>query len=213
MIQGDPQWRTLARRITVEDARPVAAHNAQTLPEYELHHRLGPVPFAGAIATAPVVLLLSHVELDTRATPADYSRGRAGWPLSALHPKAPIAPADWWRARAGELIDEFGAQHVSNALAAVYLTPWHTACFDARLRLPSRPRMLRLAESAAGRDATLILMRGADLWTESTAIASLPLARCIRARSWRATELTRANLGDQGWDQVRRCVEVHAWLG
>jgi hypothetical protein len=213
MIQGDRQWAALARRIATEDAEPAATHNAHALRQHALDVALGAVPYVGAISTAPVVLLLSHVELDGRSLPGDHAFRREGWPLSALHPEAPAAPRDWWRARTANLVDAFGAQHVSNAVAALFLTPWHTAVFDCRLRLPSRRRIVQLAESVASRDATLVLMRGADLWTESAAIASLPPARLIRSKSWRATELTHANLGDDGWQQVRRRIEVHAWLG
>lgn len=212
MVQGDCEWASLAHRMSAEDAEVAGAHNAQALPQHALAVALGAVPFVGAISTAPVVLLLSHVELESRSLPGDYAFRRDAWPLSALHPDAPAAPADWWRARTADLVEAFGAHHVANAVAALFLTPWHASVFDPRLRLPSRRRVLKLAESAAGRDATLVLMRGADLWTESAAIASLSTTRLIVSKSWRATELTPANLGDAGWDQVRRRIEVHAWL-
>jgi hypothetical protein len=212
MTQGDPEWTRLAATIEAEDAAAAASHNEQALRQHMLDVALGAVPFAGAISTAPVVLLLSHVALDDRSSRDDHAFSRDGWPLSALHPDAPAAPADWWRARTADLVDEFGAQHVSNSVAALFLTPWHTAVFDPRLRLPSRRRILQIAESVASRDATLVLMRGADLWIELPAIASLSTSRLVRARSWRATELTSANLGDDAWDLVRRRLAVHAWL-
>jgi hypothetical protein len=84
--------------------------------------------------------------------------------------------------------------------------------FDERLRLPSRSRLLDLAAAAAARDAILILMQGAALWTEHSAIASLPAARLASTKSWRSTELSRRNLSADLWDIVRKRVEVHAWI-
>jgi hypothetical protein len=212
MAHEDCDWPGLAKTVTGEAACAAAAHNDQALPHHALDLALGAVPYVGPISTAPVVLLLSHVELPSRAAPGDYAFRRHGWPLSALHPDAPAAPRAWWQGSAAALIDTFGAQHVANSVAGLFLTPWHMASFDARLRLPSRARMLALAERVASRDATLLLMRGADLWTESAAIASLPITRLIRVKSWRATEITRANLGDDAWSHVLRQIEVHAWL-
>jgi hypothetical protein len=83
---------------------------------------------------------------------------------------------------------------------------------DERRRRPRRPRLLYLAALAAARDAILIMMQGAALWTEHPAIASLPAARLISSKSWRSTELSRRNLGADLWDIVRKRVEVHAWL-
>src|SRR5581483_7148488 len=118
--------------IAGEDAHPAATHNAQALPHHLLDLALGAVPYVGPISTAPVVLLLSHVELESRAAPGDYAFRRHGWPLSALHAEAPAAPRDRWRARTAALIEAFGAQHVANAVAALFLTPWHMPRFDAR---------------------------------------------------------------------------------
>jgi len=212
VIQGDEAWLDLANTIASTDAADAIRQNAGVSPDFALHATLGPVPFVGAISTAPVVLLLSHPELDPASSSSDHEFHRKGWPLSALHPEAPPAPARWLHERAADLITRFGAQQVANAIAAVYLTPWHTACFDPKLRLPSRRLLLQLAANAAARDATLLLLRGADLWTESPAIAALPMTRLVRSRAWRATELTQVNLGDDAWAQICRQIEVHAWL-
>jgi hypothetical protein len=212
MLQGDPDWWRLAATISNEDRALAIEHNANALLEHRLHERLGPVPCVGAIMTAPVVLLLSHPPLDLRSTPHDYSFQRPGWPLSALHPEAPQGIAESWRNRVAALVDLFGAQHVSNAVAAVFLTPWRSVSFADRLRLPSRRRMLDLAASAAARDGLLLMLRYAELWTEHAVIAALPSTRSFNPKWWRVTELNRRNLGDEAWTTMCQRIEVHAWI-
>ena len=89
MRQGDQDWWRLADTISTEDRPRALEHNAHASPQHRLELALGPVPCAGAIMTAPVVVLLSHPLLDAQSTPDDYSFRRAGWPLAALHPEAP----------------------------------------------------------------------------------------------------------------------------
>ena len=212
MVQGDPDWWRLAETISAEDGAWVAAHNSKAAPEYRAYDSLGPVPCAGAIMTAPVVLLLSHPALDGESTPQDYSFQRTGWPLSALHPEAPRGIAKTWRDRLGALVELFGAQHVSNAIAGAFLTPWRSFAFDDRLRLPSRARMLNLAAGAAARDALLLMLRHQDLWTEHAVLAALPSTRRFNPRWWRVTEVNQRNLGDDAWTTICKRVETHAWI-
>jgi hypothetical protein len=212
MIQGDEDWIDLAMVVAKDDAGPAARYNRGAQADYALRLHLGPTPFVGALTTAPVVLLLSHVEWNQAAAPLDYAFHRHGWPLSALHPEAPRGASDWWKSRTADLDAVFGAQHVANSVAALFLTPWRTARFDERLRLPSRRLMLALAGSAAARDATLVLLRGSELWLESADIAALPPARVVRPKTWRATKLTPENLGLAGWEHMCRQIAVHAWL-
>lgn len=212
MIQGDQDWIDLAMVIANEDTGPAARYNVEARPEQTLHVQLGPVPFLGAITTAPVVLLLTHADWDERATPHDHAFRVDGWPLSALHPDAPRGAADYWQSRVAELVAIFGAQHVANSIAVLFLAPWRAAGFDAGLRLPSRRLMLALGANAAMRDATLVALRGAEMWTETDAIAALPPTRLLRSRTWRATELTPTNLGLAAWDYICRKIDAHAWL-
>jgi hypothetical protein len=212
MRQGDQDWWRLARTICNEDRDRAIEHNVRAVPAYRLNVALGPVPCVGAIMTAPVVVLLPHPVLDARSTPDDYSFRRPGWPLSALHPDAPQGLGDWWRSRVADLIDAFGAQHVSNAVAAVFLTPWRSVAFAEGLRLPSRQRMLDLAASAAARDAFLLMVRGEELWTEHAGIATLPPTRRVNPSSWRVTEFNLRTLGGDAWTGICKRIEVHAWL-
>lgn len=212
MRQGDPDWWRLGKTICNEDRDRATEHNARALPDYRLHIALGPVPCVGAIMTAPVVVLFRHPVLDARSTPDDYSFRRQGWPLSALHPDAPQGLGDWWRRRVGGLVALFGAQHVSNSVAAVFLTPWRSVAFADRLRLPSRQRMLDLAASAAARDACMLMIRGEELWTENATIAALPSTRRFNPSSWRVPEFNLLNLGDDAWTTICKRIEVHAWV-
>jgi len=198
--------------ISNEDRVWVAAHNSKAAPEYRAYDSLGPVPCIGAIMTAPVVLLSSHPALDGESTPQDYSFQRPGWPLSALHPEAPRGIANSWHKRLSALVELFGAQRVSNAVAGAFLTPWRSFAFDDRLRLPSRTRMLNLAASAAARDALLLMLRHQDLWTEHAVIAALPSTRRFNPRWWRVTEVNHRNLGDDAWSAICKRVETHAWI-
>ncbi len=212
MLQGDQEWWRLAETLSNEDRAGAMEHNLRASPEHRLHLALGPVPCVGAITTAPVVLLLSHPGLEAQSTAQDYCFRRSGWPLSALHPDAPPGVAEWWRGRLEALVDRFGGQHVSNAVAAVFLTPWCSQAFDERLRLPSRQRILDLAGKAAARDALLLMVRGENLWTEHADIASLPATRRLNPRSWRVTDINARNLGEDAWSAVCRRIEIHAWL-
>jgi len=212
MLQGDDDWQRLAAAIRAEDVGPAAAHNVSTSAELRLTDVVGPIPFVGAIMTAPVVLLLTHPPLDTLVTATDYAFVREGWPLAALHQDAPLGLYDWWHDRLAALIAEFGERHVANAVAGLFLTPWPSEAFDPRLRLPSRRRALDLAADAAARDAVILVLRGGDLWMEHPALAALPATRRFYPRTWRTTRVSPDNLGDDAWAAVHRRVEVHAWL-
>ena len=213
MLQGDQDWWRLAEAIAAEDRAEVHRHNAGAAPHHRLHVADDPVPCIGAITTAPVVMLLSHPAVTDAWTPDDYLFRRAGWPLSALHPDAPIGLRDAWRVRLGALIDLFGAHHVSNSVAAVFLTPWCSVAATAeRLRLPSRQRMLDLAATAAARDAVLVMLRNEQQWTEHAVIAALPSTRRFGASRWRVTELGPRTLGDDGWTILCKRISVHAWI-
>jgi hypothetical protein len=200
----------VAKAICAEDRIHATSYNARAAAAHRLRLPLGPVPCLGAVATAPVVLLLSHPQPEAGSS-GGYAFRRSGWPLATLHPDAPVEFHATWSRRFEPLVGRFGAQHVSNSLAVVFLTPWQCEQFDERLRLPSRQRMLDLAAAAGARDAILIVAHGAELWTEHADIASLPLSRRVHARSRRRTEMTEENLGD-AWDAVCRRIEVHAWL-
>lgn len=208
MLHGDPDWERLNCAIAAEDA--VAAQHEGGAGDLRMAGQ--PVPFLGAIMTAPVVLLLTHPAVDAQIVPGDYAFHRDGWPLAALHPEAPAGLAERWRCRLEALVDLFGAQHVANSVAAVFLSPWPGETFDARLRLPSRSRLLDIGGSAAARDALLLILRGGESWTENAHIAALPPTRRFYPKTWRTTRVSPPNLGAEAWTIVSKRVAVHAWL-
>jgi hypothetical protein len=207
VLHGDADWERLSGAIAAEDGE-AAQHHAGAV----VHAPGGPVPFVGAIMTAPVVLLLTHPAVDAHVSPADYAFQRDGWPLAALHPEAPSGLAERWRCRLEALVELFGAQHVSHSVAAVFLSPWPSETFDARVRLPSRSRLLEIGASAAARDALLLIPRGGDSWTEHSGIAALPPTRRFHPKTWRTTRVGLANLGAEAWTILCKRVAVHAWL-
>ena len=212
MLHGDAGWRRLTAAIRTEDRAHAETYNGTASAERRLADAAGPIPFMGAVMTAPVVLLLSHPPLDALATAIDYAFARDGWPLAPLHQDAPLGLSEWWHDRLAALIAEFGEQHVANAVTALFLTPWPSETFDARLRLPSRRRALDLAAAAAARDAVFLVLRGGELWMEDCALAALPATRRFYPKTWRTTRVSPENLGDDAWAVVRKRVEVHAWL-
>jgi hypothetical protein len=210
MLQGDEEWRRLAGALHEDDAAWLASHDARAASRLDI--AAGAVPSVGAVATAPVVVLCTHPELDAATPPAGYRFSREGWPLAALHPDAPGGLAARWRRRLASLVDRFGAQHVAHSVAAVYLTPWPSVVFDAGLVLPSRQRMLALATRVVERDAALVIGPGADAWLAHPPIAALPSTRRCAVDASAGDNLEAATLGAEGWDILCMRIAMHAWL-
>ena len=170
------------------------------------------IPSLGAVATAPVLLLLSHPAIDA-ATPVDaYGFAREGGPLAALHPDAPVGLAARWHGRLASLVARFGAQHVAHSVAAVFLDPWPSACTWRGEAPGSRLHSLELATRAADRDALLVIVGGADAWLAHAPIAALPPTRRCTARHSGAEDLDAAALGADTWEVLGARIAVHAWL-
>src|SRR5262249_21356463 len=203
--------RELAESIARADADAVAAHNAKAAAPRRLRDDLGPFPYDGDLARAPLVLLVGSPSCDMSGTRKDAQLVRRGWPLSALHPDAPTALRSLWHARLSGLIEAFGAQHVANSVAAVPLTPWACDEFDDRLRLPSRHDMLALAAAAAARGGLLPATACEGRWTECAEIANLTLDQRFHPRSFRSTHVSVENLGAAAWPAACRRIEAHHW--
>jgi hypothetical protein len=212
MLQGDDEWVRLVDVINDEDAPWRALHNAHARPAGRLYPAPGAVPFIGAVMTAPVVLLLTHPEVDGDTTPHDYRYSRDGWPLSALHPDAPSGLSRRFDRRLAALVRRFGAQHVAHSVAAVFANPWPSVDFDARLELPSLRRMQGIVSRAAERDAAFVLAQGAGVWLEHRAVADLPATRRLPMPGDGAAEIDAATIGAEAWERICARIEVHAWL-
>ncbi len=203
--------RELAESIAFADADAIAAYNARAAAPRRFHPELGPMPFDGDIARAPLVLLVGSPSCDMSAPAKMHQSPRRGWPLSGLHPDAPAALRALWHARLAGLIEAFGTQHVANSVAALPLTPWACDEFDERVRLPSRREMLALAGVAAARGALLLVTCWDELWTECTEVANLHCEQRFHPKSFRTTHVSVENLGAAAWHAVCRRIEAHHW--
>ena len=203
--------RLVADAIHREDAGALAAHNLTAPGHLRFRDHLGPLPFEGSIATAPIVLLDLQPPLADDITREDYAFEHAGWPLAALHPDAPPGLRRVWESRLGDLRGFFGAQHLANSIVSLHLVPWAGAHADEDLRLPSRERMLSLAAHTARRGAFLVFVRGEEQWIDDPDVASsLPSRRC-RTRSQTSADMSVANLGTPAWDVIRMRIAIHDW--
>jgi len=191
-------------RLASLDARAIGAYNARARNGHRLQAWLGANAFEGDIDAAPVVLLLGNPGFDATSTPRDHAFARPGWPLAGLHPEAPEGLRNWWSARLRQLIEPFGAQHVSQRIACLQLTPWASASFDGGLRLPSRNVILQAATRCIERGALLVVMRGEKLWLEAQGLANH--GHLHRAKSWRCSYVSMGNLGPQAWERVRNAL-------
>ena len=212
MVRLDDEFTRLAGSVADEDAAWLALHNAHARPTGRLYEAPGPVPYLGALATAPVVLLLSHPQIDTDTSPHDYRFAREGWPLAALHPDAPMGLARRWGRRLAPLVRLFGAQHVAHSVAVVFLSPWPSVAFDVRLEFPSRRTLYGLVARAADRDAAFVVGPDADAWFEHRTVAELPPTRRATTFADASEELDAGAIGTDAWELLRARIEVHAWL-
>ena len=160
---------------------------------------------------APLVLLVGSPACDMNAARAARKSPRRGWPLSGLCPDAPAGLRALWGARLASLIDAFGAQHVANSVAALPLTPWACDEFDERLRLPSRTRILELANDTARRGAFLLVTGCDDLWMEAPEVARLGSELRLHPKSFRPTHVSVENVGATAWHAICRRIESHHW--
>jgi len=189
----------LADEIRRIDLSEIERYNLRARAEYRLHVELGPCPYEGDIASAPIVLLLANPGFDKTSTLQDHTFEHNGWPFAGLHPDAPKGVRDWLEKRLLGLIKEFGAQHVSQSIAALQITPWASKKFDSDLRLPSREQMLKLAEDATARGALIIVMRAEKLWDQDERVAH---GRWLKTKNPRCSYVSMGNLGEDGWRSV-----------
>ena len=205
------QRRAFAETVALEDADAIAAHNARAAAPRRIRFELGALPFDGDVVHAPLVLLVGSPACDMSATRSNRGSPRRGWPLSGLCPDAPSGLRALWSARLSSLIDAFGAQHVANSVAALPLTPWACDEFDERLRLPSRTRILELANDAARRGAFLLVTGCDGLWMEAPEVARLGSELRLHPKSFRPTHVSVENVGATAWHAICRQIESHHW--
>lgn len=187
-------------RLTHLDSREVEAFNARTKEPYCLHPELGPNAFEGDIDNAGVVLLLANPGYDSTSKRDDHSFTRAGWLLSGLHPEAPGGLRAWWTGRLRPLIEQFGAQKISQRVACLQFCPWASSNFNTPPALPSKDLTLEAAARCAERGSVVLVMRAEKLWLQSESVRVSQ--RRYRVNSWRTSYVTPGNLPAEGWQAV-----------
>ena len=190
----------LLQEIYNSDIEAIRRYNSQAREQFKIRTELGPCPFEGDINSSPVVLLFANPGYDATSSIDDHKFKVDGWPLSGLHPKAPSGMRDWWIPRLRDLCKRYGDQYISTKVAALQINPWASTNFDSDIRLPSRSKMLELAESAAKRDAVIVIMRAERLWLESDCIKNYP--HRYSTKSKRCSYITEGNLGNEAWKKI-----------
>lgn len=195
----------LPQEIHALDASAIQAYNARAKNKFQLHVDMGPSPYEGDIENSPIVLLLANPGFDHTSSLQDHQFAAPGWPLSGLHEQAPIGMRNWWRPRLRTLCADYGDKYIAGRIAALQINPWACANFDSSLRLPSRAKLLGIAEGAAKRGATLIVMRARRLWLESDILRAHP--HLYGTKSPRCSYVTERNLGMEAWGKIRDALE------
>lgn len=190
------------------DGVAIARYNAKAHGKRCLQTQLGPSRYEGAVETAPVILLLANPGFDETSCVGDHQFSVDGWPLSGLHPTAPVGMRDWWRPRLRKLCEIHGEQKVAQNVAAIQINPWASTKFDSNLLLPSRAAQIRLAESAAERGAVLVIIRAAAIWRGSEIIDRH--SNTYRTNSYLSSFITPGNLPAQAWLEINKRIAQSA---
>lgn len=115
---------------------------------------------------------------------------------------------NWWGRRLRELCKRYGDQYISTKVAALQINPWASTNFDRDLRLPSRSKMLGLAESAARRGAVIVIMRAERLWLENDYIKNYPHRYSTKSKL--CSYVTEGNLGAEAWGKINKMLSQSA---
>lgn len=190
----------LLDEIHRDDIGVIEQYNSTAKERFKLRTELGSSPYEGDIETSPIVLLLANPGFDETSSVNDHKFRVDGWPLAGLHQRAPAGMRDWWRPRLRTLCERYGDQYISTKIAALQINPWASTNFDAYLRLPSRTKMLGLAERAARRGAILLVMRAARLWLESDLIKNY--SQRYNTKSVRCSYVSEGNLASETWVKI-----------
>lgn len=201
-------WHRLpgARPYTLPEDRPfVEAFNRSATASTRIHVELMPEPFFGRFDAPIVVLLLnpgfSAHDVTYHSQPTFRAELRAAikaeskfGPHFHLRSNA-VGPGNrWWLRAARPLIERVGQECVAANLLAVEYFPYHSKTFrHAHLRLPSQEFSFSLVRTAIARRATIICVRGANVWFGAVPeLASY--RRLVHVRNPRNSSLSEKNL-------------------
>lgn len=194
----------LLQEIYNSDIEAIQRYNAKVRDKFKLRVELGPCPFEGDINSSSVLLLFANPGFDETSSINDHKFTVDGWPLSGLHENAPTGMRDWWSPRLRDLCKRYGDQNISKKVAALQINPWASTNFDSNLRLPSRSKMLGLAENAARRGAVIVIMRAERLWLESNCIKNYPHRYSTKSKL--CSYVTEGNLRAEAWEKINKAL-------
>jgi hypothetical protein len=192
--------------ITAVDLACVQDYNQRASSKFRLRTELGPLAYEGDLENARVALLLSNPGFGEESTLESLNFTRDGWPLSGIHPDAPLGTLKWQRRLLKHLISLVCSQLVSQRVAKLELTPWASVAFDRKLRLPSRRLVLDAAAELARRGIPLVVLRSEELWLEEPSVAGSP--HRYRVNNWRSASVSPGNLTQEGWMAVSRAIQA-----
>ena len=204
--------RELAESIAFADADAIAAYNARAAAPRRFHPELGPMPFDGDIARAPLVLLVGSPSL--RHVRAREDAPVAAPRLAALRPPSrrpggaacalacPPRRTDRGVRRAARR--EQRRRAPAHALGVRRVRRARCAC-RAAARCSRWPASQRHAARSCSSPAAT------NCGPNRTEVANLHCEQRFHPKSFRTTHVSVENLGAAAWHAVCRRIEAHHW--
>lgn len=187
------------------DIALVEAFNARSSDRHKFDLTLLPEPYLGSLTATVVVLNLnpgvSPQDAEVHAQEEFRRRARLSlehqlqpYPFLHLQPDLETPGIIWWKRRTRELTEDVGFQAVSNRLACIQYTAYHSKEYSKRSPLlPSQEYAFELVRLAMKRKAEIVVMRAKSLWMQ--AIPALSTYDHLHyASNPRSPYLSRGNL-------------------
>jgi len=165
------------------DRQSVLYFNTTAKPEYKMHLEVLPEPFTGNPQANIVLLNLNpgfyernetffqdpSYEYFVKTNRANLNHERQTFPFYHLDPNNTQSPGYyWWSRKLKQLINLYGAQKIANEISNLEYFPYTSRHFGCnKFILASQRYTFYLLEEALKREATIILMRGRNLWEQA----------------------------------------------
>ena len=211
-------WRALpstAPYVLPQDRLKVEAFNAKLTPTspYRLEvDTVIPEPFAGAVTSAPVLVLQLNPGLDlatdtpSHADPqfrtvlfANLHHEQTAWPFHFFDPRFRDSHPGgrWWKSKTKKLAEVIPLEHLAKRLAVIEWFPYKSSRFKGGCTVPSQEYSFSLVSAAIERRALIVISRSRALWESSVpALRSYP--RTLTLSSAQNVTLSPNNLKHNG---------------
>jgi hypothetical protein len=172
-------WRDLphsAPFVLPQDEPQIARFNQRAKHDHRFHLDIVPEPYLGN-PTAPVVLLnlnpgFSENDVAIHLKPAFHAAARANllhsympYPCYLLDPHLRSPGRDWWLRKLRALIDRVGLEAVAALVFIAEVHGYHSRRYRHQSPpFPSQRYTQDLVRAALGRNALVLIMRGARIW-------------------------------------------------